>query len=1406
MLRFFKLLLIFFSVVWLNKTGYGQYWFQPGGGLTIDEGYAISSDNNGNSYITGYFTGTADFGASTLNSAGSSDIFVAKLNNAGSYDWAVQAGGTGSDRGFSIATDSQGNSYVTGFFTGSADFSGQTVVSAGAQDIFIAKYNAAGVLQWVESAGGAGADIGNGITLDNQDNPIVTGEFNGSSSFGAVTLVSTAGTPDVFISKLDGAGAFSWTQQGASDATNKGVEVACDNAGNIYATGQFGDTITFDITHNNASLNSIYLVKFDPSGQEQWFRKIGAASSNTVYDVESNANGDVFVVGDFTGVSLTFFGAPNNQLNSPHINNVFVARYNDSGSYQWSYAEGSASEVSARAAVLSASNDVYITGHFQCRFDSHADSYGQGAFNSVGFNDMFISHISAGGQWISARQFGSRDEDYAYGIALDNGNPVITGSFKQELFVPVSADLNNGNSYNCTGNSGYCNDANYDLFNGLNSNGNSDVFIGNVFDLSREPYDYYQRSGSGCNRDYIGVCIEAGCPAVINACNGDVLTAFSNTCADIGPDFNYSWSNGPGSANQSPSINGSGDYSVTMTSDDGCFVSRDTITYNILPLPTQPTLTDDKGINIDEIDPDPIELCLPDSTLLTGGNYGNNSILWEGPGLGAGVAVDSIMVTQSGNYTFSVIDSNGCENSVTVEVDFFQDIPVWDLEMALDDTVEVCEGQQFAVVLYDSISNPAATVDCFNQYDFDVVTNFTVTPAPIGSNKLCETVIYVTPDTSGTHVISVEVIRTTACDTSVLTITDSIEVIVNPVPNPPVFSLSITGSPYYCPGDSTTLYASGGGTNFLWNGPNVNGLTTDSVFAFTPGVYSVTATESVTNQFNCTSNTTEQATIQVGPKPQPAISANSSVICPNDSVLITVDSGGVSGFLWEGPNGVIPQNTGSIYAYDPGTYFVLVNDSDNCGLVSNSVDLFQYTTPDLIANGDTILCGGDSVTISILSSPGSSIQWLSPLSGDSNIQVIDQPGTYTAEITACNITTSASLQIVGSYAEAEINAPPVLCEDSSVVLYATPNMETYLWYPGMQTSDSIVVSSPGVYQLATSDSNNCTAESDSVTVDLVAISSNVQLNEDTVLCPGDSLTLEGSAGFNQYVWQPGGLTSQDITVNQPGSYTLTVFDTNGCFDTSDPIELTLADTQAIIDTVGTTFFCEGDSVILAGLGLGIEHFVWLPAGDTSQTITISQSGTYQLLTLDTFGCQAFSESVTVEVEENLLTAPTGFDTNICSGTSIVLQATSPLGEINWYLPNVGIPVGTGTSFQTPILEDTITYYLVSEQSVCASESTAVTVEVVDCGAFNAPNIFTPNGDGVNDIWYPQIAFESCFKCRIYNRWGALVTAFDRPLRGWDGTYRDSGGQVEDGTYFYILEYCNFTGSTTQKTGYIQVLH
>ena len=130
---------------------------QFGGSITIDEGMDVDADAADNSYTTGYFTTTANFPTLSVTSSGIDDIFIYKTNGLGIGQWLKKAGGTGSDKAFSVDADNLGNTVITGYFNNTAQFDAQSVTSAGQQDIFVAKYNTAGNLVWVAKAGGTGS-------------------------------------------------------------------------------------------------------------------------------------------------------------------------------------------------------------------------------------------------------------------------------------------------------------------------------------------------------------------------------------------------------------------------------------------------------------------------------------------------------------------------------------------------------------------------------------------------------------------------------------------------------------------------------------------------------------------------------------------------------------------------------------------------------------------------------------------------------------------------------------------------------------------------------------------------------------------------------------------------------------------------------------------------------------------------------------------------------------------------------------------------------------------------------------------------------------------------------------------------------------------------------------------------
>ena len=244
-------------------------WVRRAGGDADDQGTAIALDAATNIWIAGRFAGSFTIGTTTFNGAGTSrafDAFVAKYDQAGDFLWARQAGGTGTDSAHAIAMDATGNAYVAGQITGTASFSG-TAVTGNGLDVFLAKYSAAGNLQWVRKAGGNNAvygDGGFGLALDPAGNPCLVGYFSGTASFGT-TNVTTTGFDDLFISQYDPSGSLLWLRRAGGINLDIGYALAADPAGHLYATGFFSDQATFGSTNLPASgpspARDIFLAK-----------------------------------------------------------------------------------------------------------------------------------------------------------------------------------------------------------------------------------------------------------------------------------------------------------------------------------------------------------------------------------------------------------------------------------------------------------------------------------------------------------------------------------------------------------------------------------------------------------------------------------------------------------------------------------------------------------------------------------------------------------------------------------------------------------------------------------------------------------------------------------------------------------------------------------------------------------------------------------------------------------------------------------------------------------------------------------------------------------------------------------------------------------------------------------------
>ncbi len=343
----------------LDSTG-TWLWAKSAGSINVDCGYGISVDDSGNCYITGSCSNATYFGSTTLNCTGLVDIFVAKLDTNGNWLWAKRAGGSGLNRGQGIATDSAGNSYVTGYFGGSGSFGSIPLTSSGDADAFVAKLDTNGNWLWANLAGGAGSDYGCGITCDENGNCYATGNFTGIATFGTTTFTSN-GSADIYIAKLDSNGNWLWANLAGGIGGDYGCGIATDNGGNCYATGVFTNSAAFGTTTLTETGNGdIFATKLDTTGNWLWAYRAGGTGYECGNSISTNSNGSCYITGLFEGACS--FG--NTTLTSAGYTDIFIAELLNDGNWLWAFRAGANGTDKGQSIFTDNNRNTYISGSF----------------------------------------------------------------------------------------------------------------------------------------------------------------------------------------------------------------------------------------------------------------------------------------------------------------------------------------------------------------------------------------------------------------------------------------------------------------------------------------------------------------------------------------------------------------------------------------------------------------------------------------------------------------------------------------------------------------------------------------------------------------------------------------------------------------------------------------------------------------------------------------------------------------------------------------------------------------------------------------------------------------------------------------------------------------------------------
>jgi hypothetical protein len=225
--------------IWAQRAGYGL----------ADCGYGVSTDPNGNCYVTGYINLTASPPATNLRN----QLFIGKINSSGVWAWNYTYGSVYNDWGWDIATDSDGNSYIAGKFIAATTYGGIDLTAQGMYDAFVLKIASTGTVLWAVSAGGAGLDDATSIALNDSQSVFVTGSYHQDAIFGPY-MKNSNGDSALYIAKLDSNGNWIWVTDASGSGHIYGYGVCIADPNTVYVAGIFDDVVNF----GNYQLNSNY--------------------------------------------------------------------------------------------------------------------------------------------------------------------------------------------------------------------------------------------------------------------------------------------------------------------------------------------------------------------------------------------------------------------------------------------------------------------------------------------------------------------------------------------------------------------------------------------------------------------------------------------------------------------------------------------------------------------------------------------------------------------------------------------------------------------------------------------------------------------------------------------------------------------------------------------------------------------------------------------------------------------------------------------------------------------------------------------------------------------------------------------------------------------------------------------
>lgn len=352
--------------LWIGRyNSAGQYEWLGMSGFNLDEislnqsVQRLASDRLGNVFIVGE--------ANRFDTFSGSEVVIQRWSPAGGIQWTQRIPSLADDYLGNITTDQQGNLYVVGWTRGTIN--GVPPNPSVGEQVFVAKYDPNGSLRWIRPIsdpriGRFNYDLH--IAVDGNGDYYVTGYV-----FNRLGGTSTQ-SADAWLGKYNADGILQWSREVESAGSDYSTGLALDPLGNVYLIG----TTANAVTGTNQGLQDSWVAKFSTSGDRQWIRQFGTNGTDLAFDVDVDAQGNVYIAGETDGS----FGGPNQGAQD-----AFVIKYNTNGDQQWIWQDGTPTTERAYGVAVDDQGSVYVSG----------ETWG-GTFGSVlfGGTDLWVAKLT----------------------------------------------------------------------------------------------------------------------------------------------------------------------------------------------------------------------------------------------------------------------------------------------------------------------------------------------------------------------------------------------------------------------------------------------------------------------------------------------------------------------------------------------------------------------------------------------------------------------------------------------------------------------------------------------------------------------------------------------------------------------------------------------------------------------------------------------------------------------------------------------------------------------------------------------------------------------------------------------------------------------------------------------------